>query len=371
MNYNTNVLYITRFIASVLIVILHFAPKTFWVDYYSLFKNSGEGVNYFFFISGFVMIIANKNFIGTNDKYSVFPKKTFWIKRVARIYPLYVFSLLLVLVYHYFIAAVDTSVLLKLPFELLAVQRWVYFGSINIPGWTISCELLFYIAFPFLVPYINRNLKRYTYGVLLLFLIATIFSCMLFFFKQVKYNQYTDYLINTIYLHPIFKLPIFMLGTLCGVAYIKNTFKFLNSRPKVIFCTCISSTLIFSALYILPKDYYLIEVGLLSIVYFFLILSICNLKGKETVLFNSKYSIFLGDISYGIYILQYPVFLFYKHYAGNIDTTLQLVYFVSTSIIIAAIIYYLFEVPFKRLILSAYYKHEKTKVLNIELSTSG
>jgi len=82
MERNTNPLYILRFIAAIMVVWLHFGPnRNFFTT------NGGEAVTFFFFLSGFVMIIANSKYLtGKNLNFS---KTDFYIKRFARIYPMY------------------------------------------------------------------------------------------------------------------------------------------------------------------------------------------------------------------------------------------------------------------------------------------
>src|SRR6185437_9511898 len=133
MERNTNTLYILRFIASIMVVWFHFATTTFFTT------NGGEAVNFFFFISGFVMIITNSKYFKSETTY--FSKSDFYIKRFARIYPIYFLALLALAIFHYFIRSIDTpTVKYRLPFEVLGIERWFYGGSFNSPDWTISVE---------------------------------------------------------------------------------------------------------------------------------------------------------------------------------------------------------------------------------------
>jgi peptidoglycan/LPS O-acetylase OafA/YrhL len=57
---------------------------------------------------------------------------------------------------------------------------------------------------------------------------------------------------------------------------------------------------------------YLLHNGLLAFNFGFLILLIAANKGKITTLFNHQFLIHLGNISFAMYLLQNPVFIFFK-----------------------------------------------------------
>jgi len=83
----------TRFIAAISIVIFHFGDGCYLFnnEYVSfLFTQANMGVSYFFILSGFVMTIAYSH-------KENFQLKEYLVNRIGRIYPLYFFSIVLVL----------------------------------------------------------------------------------------------------------------------------------------------------------------------------------------------------------------------------------------------------------------------------------
>lgn len=101
------------------------------------------GVSFFFALSGFVLT------------WSLRPadtKRAFYRRRFARVYPLHFVTLLLAVPFFLFTGTgVDAEQLVSAGGLL---QAWipdgnVYFGM-NAPSWSLSCEALFYAAFPFL-----------------------------------------------------------------------------------------------------------------------------------------------------------------------------------------------------------------------------
>lgn len=108
-----------------------------------------NGVSFFFILSGFVLAWSAK----PGDTMRAFLRR-----RAARILPLYwvawVAGAALTIV------AGGLAVVPHLLPSLVLLQAWfpdrhVYFAG-NSVGWSLSCEMFFYIAFPFLIPLLHR-----------------------------------------------------------------------------------------------------------------------------------------------------------------------------------------------------------------------
>jgi peptidoglycan/LPS O-acetylase OafA/YrhL len=150
-----NQLTFTRFLAAFAIVVFH-AHSDVWPFtqpfLHSIFSKANVGVSYFFILSGFVMVIA----YGKNKAVEI-KKSSYYLNRVARIYPVYFIALIIGVA----AALIKTHTIPVKPLilQLLVVQSWVP-GSIdkfNYPGWSLSVEALFYLAFPFLFNYVYRK----------------------------------------------------------------------------------------------------------------------------------------------------------------------------------------------------------------------
>ncbi|MBF6338264.1 acyltransferase [Nocardia abscessus] len=114
------------------------------------------GVSFFFILSGFVLTWSWKP--GSS-------KLQFIRRRVVKIFPnhltLWVASMVL-------FAAAITSWKAWLP-NIFLIHAWFpqnYINAgVNTPSWTLSCELLFYVLFPFLIPAVLRiDVKYLWYG---------------------------------------------------------------------------------------------------------------------------------------------------------------------------------------------------------------
>src|SRR5688572_3481996 len=123
----------TRFVAAISIVIYHFGDNTFPFNhplFSPLFKQAYIGVSYFFFLSGFVMIIAYKNKLKINPF-------EYMKNRFGRIYPVYLVAILLMILYFNKINfSYDNNDFIL---NLLVLQAWVPGSalSINTPGWSL------------------------------------------------------------------------------------------------------------------------------------------------------------------------------------------------------------------------------------------
>jgi peptidoglycan/LPS O-acetylase OafA/YrhL len=350
-------LYLTRFIAAYLVLVLHYIPESV-MKAFPLIHLFGEPVNYFFFISGFVMMVSNKKCFDLRSMMVDMDRREFWIRRVARIYPMYILALLLTVLFHYTVREVDPSVAKKVWLEALGVSRWFFPASINYPDWSVSCEFLFYLLFPFALGWIvKKSQSRLTAIVLALFLLNIVFAAvyvdkMSYMFSLNDSSLYKS-VVETIYLHPIFKFTIFLFGCLCGRVYLSDFGMSRIRRYSLVIVLVTVTGIIITCRYIGLEHRYLIDAGILSLLYFPLVLAICSLKGATLKALSWKPFIFLGEISYGIYIMQVPVGNYFKHlFTDDKDFTSfsQFFFYTLFLILVCSILYYLYEVPAKKMI---------------------
>ncbi|WP_306750792.1 acyltransferase family protein [Saccharothrix yanglingensis] len=117
-----------------------------------LFGKAGYvGVSFFFILSGFVLTWSAR------DGEAVGP---FWRRRALKIFPNHVVMWVATLLVF---AAAITPWVAYLP-NLLLVHAFFpqveIHRSINVPAWTLSCELLFYLLFPMLLRGVKRIADR-------------------------------------------------------------------------------------------------------------------------------------------------------------------------------------------------------------------
>jgi peptidoglycan/LPS O-acetylase OafA/YrhL len=353
MERNTNTLYAVRFIAALVVVLFHYSPPGVRTDLTPLIKNGNEAVNIFFFISGFVLTVSNARFFGNTQ--SIFPKKEFYIKRIARIYPLYLLSILILLLFHYGVRSIDgPSVKYKVLFELVGVHKWLYVGALNYPDWSISCEIMFYLLFPFIAQYMRRHSNVFTWFVWFYYLVSVAATYMLYPWYKADLPFVTRRLVDAIYMNPLLLISVFMFGMLAGECFINKSISFFNRSRNSLIAAIVTGVVILLAKYYAPHSSSLLKGGLLAPVYFVFIMAITSFKTKHTKFITSRLFIFLGDISYGMYIMQYPLYVFYIHYIQPVATVMALVNYVVALICFASITHLFVEKPLRKVITSLY-----------------
>lgn len=336
----------TRFIAALSIVIYHYGKNVFLYnnEYLSfIFKQANVGVSYFFILSGFVMIIAYK------DKENIIFFE--YVKnRLARIYPVYLLAIFLILGIGLFREINYINLILS----FLMLQAWIPEKAlvINYPGWSLSVELFFYLSFPFLFNYIYKKfaLRNIGFWIILCWLFSQIMFYLIVDTDLIKTYIYS---IKDLHYNPLMHFNEFLIGNLAGLYFIYK----LKDKRKNYFVHILFTLIVLLLLLKFPigLNYHN---GLLSVIFVPLIILISLSTDKLTRLFSNNIFIFLGEISFGIYILQAPIWTLFTDYRMNKyfgfekGSDLNLVFFVRLMIliIVSSISYLYFERPIRNII---------------------
>lgn len=290
----------TRFIAALSIVVFHFGADIFPFNYNCfsfLIKQANLGVSYFFILSGFVMIIA----YGQNGKRV--DKFKYYMNRLARIYPIYLAALLLMVIFYF----ADKRAVSPTEFVLsfFVVQAWIppYPLTLNGPGWSLAVEFFFYALFPLLFNriYAKTELKKLFIPIISFWAVSQIILNILgnsSFYKGFPSNSH-----DLLYYNPIMHLNEFLIGNLAGLFFLKMD----KTKSKNYTWHLLVLLILLILLLKLPIPVTFHD-GLLAIIFIPFILFFSLSSGTLAKIFNSKALIFLGEISYGIYILQIPVY---------------------------------------------------------------
>lgn len=333
----------TRFLAAISIVIYHFGQQSFFYNNVItgvLLKHANIGVSYFFVLSGFVMILAYKSLHVNPLKY--------YINRFARVYPVLFFSLLLLLFIKIILSKhIDIT---QLALSIFCLQAWVdgYALTLNGPAWSLSVEFFFYALFPLLLlSYEKIPLLKITVYALLFWLVSQFVFHLLF---------YNNYAINYFFYNPLLHLNEFVVGNLAGLIFVSKKQMLDNVviklsfglTPVIIFLLVIIYLLLYFSL---PVNYHN---GLLAVLFAFLIIALSLDKGIISNLFGTKVFVFLGEISYSIYILQLPV----KSLTDIVSKILKLNFgftgYLVILIISSSLTYLIIEKPVRSFIISYY-----------------
>ncbi|MDN3063611.1 acyltransferase family protein [Enterococcus faecium] len=309
---------------AVLAVIFYHLPN-------SLLPGGLQGVTIFFVVSGFLMA---KNTI-RDEKNRQFSFLHFYYKRIKRIYPFLLFSLVVFI----FILGISNIRLIgnirsELPSLIFGYNNWwqlnqgvSYFDSYFNASlfkhyWSLSVELQFYLIWPFLFIVIKRmRRKQVFYLIYTLIFVSILFSLFLPSTKA--------------YYHTIAKLFTFLLGVwgyfnriTIGRFFEQNTFS------KIWLLLLASLCLI-----LFPIFPYTLNELLISICFALLLASVDDMNiAKKTKIASTKLS-FVGKISYELYLVHFPVLialtnLFKHHHWKYLDIAGLFTVFLCTLLMI-------------------------------------
>jgi peptidoglycan/LPS O-acetylase OafA/YrhL len=137
-----------RTLLAIFIILFHFTPPHLGL-LYPIIDSAYVFVGFFFLLSGFILTY---NYA---DRATTLSKREFWLARFSRLYPIY----LVVLVVSIHMLEDEWAARSHAEFwrgfilTPLLLQGWspnlATFG--NTVAWTLSCEVMFYFAFPFLL----------------------------------------------------------------------------------------------------------------------------------------------------------------------------------------------------------------------------
>jgi peptidoglycan/LPS O-acetylase OafA/YrhL len=266
------------------------------------------GVSYFFLSSGFVLTYAQSR----AAELGTFDVRRFWLKRAARILPVYYLGLLVAL--PLLIAGRDVTTGKTLATVLL-IQAWSPATALywNYPAWALSALAFFYVVFPALL-LSTRALSQRSIAVLAaLAWGATIAPGLLYAITSpdhlavVAPSSHALW-IDVLRYNPLVRLPEFVLGVLAARLYLKVGG--LSRRRTVIFCAgllALGAGLAVAQL--LP--YAVINNGFLDPVLILLLVALASGGWLSRVLSHPRL-VFLGQSSYCLYMVHAPI-IFLAH----------------------------------------------------------
>ncbi|MEW6983616.1 acyltransferase family protein [Colwelliaceae bacterium 6471] len=359
--HNLNHLTGYRGIAALLVVFYHIQV---YVEPYvttpiAIFLSKGYlAVDFFFILSGFVIAFNYFDRIKLSDVKSIL---RFYAKRFARVYPLH----FLILICYLSIPLVHILTGRGFDFSgrysvegfwsgIMLIQTWGGLNEItwNIPAWSISTELLAYILFPLVVIIVKPIYNVFgKYGLasfiaLLLFSLSSIFSLT----NQINLGENIQSL-------GIFRCVLEFSCGVCVWLIYHNYKKSLMSYGALLYFLGIG---IFALGFVLGlKDYYFVPLSMVII-----LAGSISSKNFINETFSHRVFIWLGDISYSVYLTHYFVkdwfkMLFLDSSSASIVWILSYVAFV---LLLSHYLYKYFEVPSKNAILhKLLYKQPKVE----------
>lgn len=306
------------------------------------FKEGFVGVSFFFVLSGFIIAYNYQEKLLTKAT----TKRTFWVARVARIYPLHLLTLLIAACIGGYVQYSGTLDWLKhFIASTFLIQSFFpsadYFFSFNSPSWSLGCEQLFYFCFPLIIPFLNN--KRNLSITLLICLLIMLAAMSMTPVEQIKAYWYVN---------PITRLPDFLVGVLLYQFYQSFSRKNISYSTGTLLET--GAVILFLLFYLgaadIPKVYryscyYWLPVSALILVF-------ALQKGGISRLLSNRFLIIGGEISYSFYLIHLFIILTYSQMAALYQWPTQ--WMISVPIIfcitigLSLVSYYYFEKPANR-----------------------
>jgi peptidoglycan/LPS O-acetylase OafA/YrhL len=330
-----------RFVAASMIFLFHFFPQDKVPS-----VNLGQGVSLFFLLSGFILTYVYRGLEYPTDI------RSFFVARFARLWPAHLCTLLLVLC----VGGIRSWDALLLNVALL--QAWIpierlYF-SYNAVTWSISTEVFFYCAFPFLV----RSFERTWYfklGASFLILCGIFFACDRSSLPQFAFNEPSIH--GLVYISPVSRIFEFIVGMCCCLLWrtLQDRHHALGPMTFTILEMIAVATTGILLVYPFPwLHYYIGDTGTLWIVrtsavpgFFLILLVFAFERGLISRLMGTRVFVFLGEISFAVYLVHLFVIDLFRQYfdpASN-AVLLGLVVTVAATLVSAMALHFGVEVP--------------------------
>ncbi len=241
--------------------------------------------------------------------------------------------------------------------ELTLLQAWwpsqrVYFGG-NGVSWSLSCEIFFYLAFPFVLAAVKRLRDRGFWTVVIattvVLVAAPVIAVESGVSEPVRYWLF--------FVFPLYQFGFFLIGMLMARA-IGGGMRF--PRPTMVFSmglVWLGVIVAFGSIYSLDHAHGLSRplVLLLALPAFIGILGSAASKdlSRRGSFITKRPLTYLGIISFELYLVHKPLFLWLKplgvwRNAGGLEGLAVFTFFLGAAVLIAIAFHHFFQVPVER-----------------------
>lgn len=353
-----------RFFAAAMIVVHHAIERGMgpqWASHFAL----GQGVSFFFVLSGFVLSYNYPVLHGTKDI------GRFMLARVARIWPAHIAATALFIVFigniSYQTLPQGSRTAITAAYVTLT-HAWIplgsYYSAFNAVSWSISTELFFYLAFPFLISNWQATWRIKMAGIAAVTVVMWWLSSLFAVGPQAEFMRG-----GFAYINPLARIVEFALGiAVCQVyrahgARVRAAFGRMGTWFE--FCTVV--LIVFglwssrqlahhpAVLDLVGKTGSLVleASGFGTLIYAVAIFVFALQAGWLSRVLAAKPLVFLGEISFALYLVH-TLFLLYLQQAPGIfiglPTGTVYAWYWICGLAGAALLHLCVEVPAQRLI---------------------
>lgn len=305
-----------RFYAALLVFISHFYIYNYLFGisegavHEFLVEIGWLGVSLFFVLSGFVLFI---NYLSPGK--APIQLGQFYIARLARIYPVFFLTVLLAAPIEFLTRDKgEFFTNLSLHLSMLHTFSGTAYNAMNVPGWSISVEWIFYLLFPLFAGLFTISLRR---NVLLAFLGYGLYmTVMLVFFKD-SHFAHAPFALN--------RLAEFLTGMVlghlyCHVDHYPTIQRVIRQRAFPAFAV-VALLLAFLMMLLQPvvlqgspivhQVFYLYYLFPSAVIVFGL--ALLERIQKPLAYLSHPWVVLGGEISYSFYLIHHLVIRYFKH----------------------------------------------------------
>lgn len=260
-----------------------------------LFQEGFRGVDLFFILSGFILMYVHAADFRGLEWTSI---RRFFLLRVFRIYPLHLAVLAgIFLLIHllpafavaehaYFPEAFSAGGLWR---TALLVQQWGHFSTAiwNAPAWTLSAEILGYLAFP-TVAFLIVKIRRRELALMLFLALLTALTVLLLISGKAFENQWGGFGLVRMGLQLVAGIA------LCQYYRLSSESRYAATAATIAGIAIIVMCLMFPALG-----------AVTPLLFGCLILALAYRKGPVFRLLSARPVVFMGEISYSFYLCHW------------------------------------------------------------------
>lgn len=256
----------------------------------------------FFIISGFVLSLS----YGERLVKEEVSNKRFFLTRISKLYPLHLFVLAIIIPLDYRLGLLGPWY--QTLAHALLLQCWMpthqFVGALNGPTWFISDLIIYYLIFKYLYRWNMQSKKTFPLIIFVIYMATYIALTM-----TVKEDKSAD----NIYAAPPFRIIDFCIGILLcrfyrsekgqkAYAFIATKLNSWQAHLTDIAIILISVGMYYLSIYTNPNFRCAALYWLPSVVIIFYIIASDQGKGWLTLLFHQKALLWLGSISFEIFI---------------------------------------------------------------------